>query len=63
MLDIADTLTAARFALAGGRRAGLPKLRTLLAQDAPHAPEAQAREAVALVVAVDAAIRGGGARS
>lgn len=61
MLNIADTLTAARFALAEGRRADLATLRAMLARDAAHAPEGQAAEAVALVILLDAAIRGGGA--
>lgn len=61
MLDIAETLKAARGALAQSRRADLPTLRAMLARDAAHAPEAQAAEAVALVIVLDAAIRGGGA--
>lgn len=58
MLNIADTLKAARFALAAGRPADLPTLRAMLARDAAHAPEGQAAEAVALMLVLDAAIRG-----
>lgn len=60
MLDITETLAAARFALENGRRADFARLRDLLVHDAVRADQPQADEAVALAALLTLAERGCG---